>query len=206
MTRPQIAEQILRRLQGGNLTKDTPWDLREIMADINQERDNRIKLDFLQNKAQDIREINGDYILPYKGVVIALDADLNQHYSILPKRVIKLDNDLGVYSIAPMTTPYITWARMANGHPSLIRGLPFANLEGRAGFEVRNTRVYYYGTLPATPTSVTVLMNLVVVSEALGDTEEFLAPPEVINEIIQAVFEKRSQRKMPDKVLDGVAT
>ena len=44
-TKKKIAEQILRIVQGGNVSDDSSIDIREVMALIDQERDSIIKRD-----------------------------------------------------------------------------------------------------------------------------------------------------------------
>ena len=48
-TRKKIAEQVLRIVNGGNISDDSHVDIREVMALVDQERDAIIKREIMTN-------------------------------------------------------------------------------------------------------------------------------------------------------------
>ena len=49
VTKKQLAEQALRIIQGGSVRDDAEIDIREIMMNIEQERDKLIKIELFQS-------------------------------------------------------------------------------------------------------------------------------------------------------------
>ena len=99
-TKKKIAEQILRIVQGGNVSDDSSIDIREVMALIDQERDSIIKREIMNrvyakstttNSAE--LEITGDWLT---NEVINV---YNNSYGILNNSPINLPNDLGLYRV-----------------------------------------------------------------------------------------------------------
>tara|TARA_R100001082_G_scaffold57951_1_gene32041 strand:- start:34222 stop:35580 length:1359 start_codon:yes stop_codon:yes gene_type:complete len=106
-TKKKIAEQILRIVQGGNVSDDSSIDIREVMALIDQERDAIIKREIMNrvyakstttNSAE--LEITGDWLT---NEVINV---YNNSYGILNNSPINLPNDLGLYRVEAIGKTY----------------------------------------------------------------------------------------------------
>ena len=106
-TKKKIAEQILRIVQGGNVSDDSSIDIREVMALIDQERDAIIKREIMNrvyakstttNSAE--LEITGDWLTTENIDVV------NNSYGVLRSMPINLPNDLGMYRVEAFAKNY----------------------------------------------------------------------------------------------------
>mgnify|MGYP003658639200 CR=1 FL=1 len=106
-TKKKIAEQILRIVQGGNISDDSSIDIREVMALVDQERDSIIKREIMNrvyakstttNSAE--LEITGDWLT---NEIINV---YNNSYGILNNSPINLPNDVGLYTVEAIGKVY----------------------------------------------------------------------------------------------------
>ena len=106
-TKKKIAEQILRIVQGGNVSDDSSIDIREVMALIDQERDSIIKREIMNrvyakstttNSSE--LEITGDWLSTENLTIV------NNSYGTLSSMPINLPNDLGMYRVEALAKNY----------------------------------------------------------------------------------------------------
>jgi len=107
-TRKKIAEQVLRIVNGGNISDDSHVDIREVMALVDQERDAIIKREIMTNAyskgtAMSIAEaeIRGDWLTQEK-----LYMPENSNYVVLNNMPINLPNDMGIYRVESVFNKY----------------------------------------------------------------------------------------------------
>ena len=107
-TRKKIAEQVLRIVNGGNISDDSHVDIREVMALVDQERDAIIKREIMTNAyskgtAMSIAEaeIRGDWLTHEK---LYMPEDSN--YVVLNNMPINLPNDMGIYRVESIFNKY----------------------------------------------------------------------------------------------------
>ena len=107
-TRKKIAEQVLRIVNGGNISDDSHVDIREVMALVDQERDAIIKREIMTNAyskgtAMSIAEaeIRGDWLTQEK---LYMPEDSN--YVVLNNMPINLPNDMGIYRVESIFNKY----------------------------------------------------------------------------------------------------
>lgn len=61
-TKKQLAEQVLRKLSGGNVVSDTQIDIRELMLDLDQLRDEYVKNMYYLNAKSNIYSIDQEFL------------------------------------------------------------------------------------------------------------------------------------------------
>ena len=106
-TKKKLAEQILRVVQGGNISDDSSIDIREVMALVDQERDAIIKREIMNriyakstttNTAE--LEITGDFLT--REFIDVVDNSVAR----LKSMPINLPNDMGVYRVEALSKNY----------------------------------------------------------------------------------------------------
>lgn len=99
-TRKKIAEQVLRVINGGNVSDDSRVDIREVMVLVDQERDLLIKKEILDrfytkstSTVQAELEITGDFLTSESLSVTTNDT------ATMTNTPISLPNDMGVFKV-----------------------------------------------------------------------------------------------------------
>lgn len=91
-TKKKLAEQVLLKLSGGIPTTDSQIDIREIMADIDQLRDNYIRIGFLSG----VKE--GNYFID-QYLISEYDVSVSDEKFRLPARPISLPRNYGIQGV-----------------------------------------------------------------------------------------------------------
>ena len=106
-TRKRIAEQILRIVNGGDISDDSPISLREVMVLVDQERDSLIKRDIMDRTytkstttATGELEITGDQLSKFNLPVVG------NSYATLKTTPINLPNDVGIFRVSSSDPGY----------------------------------------------------------------------------------------------------
>tara|TARA_R100000995_G_scaffold32496_1_gene14618 strand:- start:2151 stop:3515 length:1365 start_codon:yes stop_codon:yes gene_type:complete len=106
-TRKSIAEQVLRIVNGGDISDDSPISLREVMVLVDQERDSLIKRDIMDRTytkstttATGELEITGDWLSKFNLPVVG------NSYATLKTTPINLPNDVGVFRVSSSDPGY----------------------------------------------------------------------------------------------------
>ena len=99
-TKEQLAEQILRLLNSGDVTHDNSVDGRELLLAIEQERDRLIRQRLMESMAQGEGTIPGDIISAFDSIKIKKDHTKHLLYSQLPGRPLSLFDDKGIVHVS----------------------------------------------------------------------------------------------------------
>ena len=83
-TKLQIAEQILRIINAGDVTADSKYDIREIILAVEQERDRLVRLRLFESLQMGEMIVAGDVISSFDNVLIKNDSVKDMLYSDLP--------------------------------------------------------------------------------------------------------------------------
>ena len=183
----------MRILSGGYVTKDTEFDIREIMLAVEQSRDRLVKQEVMSTSFSntsayvDMSGVIGNFISVYNNVSIAEDTDKDLRYSVLPATPLALPDDKGIYQISYEKDQRNTFIRMPNGSVGLFGNLPSSRLLGREGFWVEYDRVYYNENV--NPNLDKVLVKLVVVSKDIPPDALFPMPAELEGDVVRDVVQ-----------------
>ena len=213
-TKRQLAEQALRIIQGGSIRDDAEIDIRELMLNIEQERDRLIKADLYQSISMGEYNINGSFISTHISS-ISFDEEKNMKYSDLPITPISLPNDLGMFQVSFQKDQFNTFVRIPNGATGLYNGLNASKLLGRIGYFVESsidsncsnssgTRVYY--TNMPEDCDKSVLLKVVATSGSIEEDDPFPIAPEMESQIIRSVVELYSvmRQALADESNDNI--
>lgn len=196
-TKRMLGEQALRIIQGGAVRDDAEIDIREIMMNIEQERDKLIKQDLFQSMQMGEYNINGSFISTYV-VSVSNDSVKKMKYSDIPVTPISLPNDMGLFQVSFVEDQYNSFIRMSNGALGLYNGLSSNKLLGRIGYFVESSlnidcntasgvRVYYNDAMISCKKNV--LIKVVATSGDIGEDDPFPIAPEMESLIIRSVVE-----------------
>ena len=194
ITKYALAELALRRLSGGDISKDSEINIREMMLAVSQARDFVVRQELWQLLAMGEVDIAGEYITTYEDVAIHKDDKKNLYYSDIPANYINLPKDMGVYQISLMQDQFNSFVPTSSTFFSMYRGLLSQDLGGRKGYFVEGKRVYYTNMASADDIEK-ALFKLVVSSSEVDEDDIFPIPADKEMEVINMAVQSYLQMK-----------
>lgn len=184
----KIAEQILRILAGGDISKDENIDIREIILAVGQSFASIAERRFFENRSVDTRRIDGQLIFSFDDVEVKEDKGKNLFYSELPSSIVSLPNGMGISAVTSSTDISDAFVPTTNNYLSLFRSSPIFNLGGRRGYFQENGRIYYVNIDPLNCPDK-VIIKMVASLDGIGDEDEIIVPKNIENEIVREVLQ-----------------
>ena len=190
-TRKQIAERILRILQGGDVTQDSDIDIREIMLHVDSERDSLIQQKLLQSykgmrqlstQAPTAHGVLGNYISEAR-YSTSFDNVRSQKYIKLTSIPIDLPDEAGILFIKDADDLNVTFTKMSAGAESLYANLPSFIATGKDYYVWVGDKIFFSDFNPPDR----VLMGLVARSSSLEDDDMYPLSPGDEPAIIKSV-------------------
>lgn len=205
-TKYSLAEQALRIISGGPISKDSDTSIREVMLLIGQARDYLIRTEIFQLMIAGAGvDIPGEYISEYEGIKVSYDKTKKIFYSDLPATYIVLPRDRGVYQVYRAEELHNPFVPVPTQFSGLYSGLGGSQLEGRDSYYVKKNRIYYPGMQKASaPNSISI--ELIVASSEIDDEDElFPIPADKEMQVIQSAIQLLMTQKqiLNDKVNDN---
>ena len=186
-TKKQLAEQILRILNSGDVSTDNSIDPRELLLAIEQERDRLVRLRLFESMKMGNPTIPGDVVSAFDSIKIKKDTVKGLLYSDLPGRVMSLPEDKGIAHVSYTKDQYNAFVRMPNGSLSLYNGLLSSMIGGRGGYWLEGDRLYYNDGVDDCCGN-TVIVKMVMNSGDLEPDAPFPIPSDLESEVIRNVI------------------
>tara|TARA_R100000008_G_scaffold26150_1_gene14216 strand:- start:340 stop:966 length:627 start_codon:yes stop_codon:yes gene_type:complete len=193
-TKAQLAEQIVRILNSGDITTDNSIDSREIILAIEQERDRLVRVRLFESMNMGETSIPGDIVSSFSEISIKKDLVKNLLYSELPGRPISLNHDMGIVHVSYTKDQYNGFIRVPNSSLSLYNGLLSSNLGGREGYWVEGNRLYYTESVDDCCGN-TIILKMIMHSGDIDSTKPFPIPADLESEIIRNIVQLYSSMK-----------
>jgi hypothetical protein len=192
-TRKQIAERILRVLQGGAVSIDSDIDIREIMLHVDSERDSLIQDKLIQSykniakvaiQGQTAHTVLGNYVSEAT-YSTSRDSTREQEYITLTHFPVDLPDGAGVLFIKDANDLSVSYGRLASGVESMYSSLPSFTASLKTYYTMIGNRIYFSDNNPPSK----VLMGLIAASSSLGDLDIYPLSPGDESVIIKSVVE-----------------
>ena len=192
-TRKQIAERILRVLQGGAVSIDSDIDIREIMLHVDSERDSLIQDKLIQSykniakvaiQGQTAHTVLGNYVSEAT-YSTSRDSTREQEFITLTHFPIDLPDGAGVLFIKDANDLSVSYGRLASGLESMYSSLPSFTASLKTYYTMIGNRIYFSDNNPPSK----VLMGLIAASSSLGDLDVYPLSPGDESVIIKSVVE-----------------
>jgi len=192
-TRKQLAERVLRILQGGDVTKDSDIDIREIMLHIDSERDNLIQEKVIQSykpaskravSSVVAHEILGTYITE-STYLTGFDNNREKTFATLLQYPIDLPDGAGLLYVHDTEDFDISFSKMPAGMERIYAGLPSLSASNRSYYIQVGNRIYF--DEESSPEQVTI--GLVATSSSLLDDEVYPLSPGDESIIIRSIVD-----------------
>jgi len=193
-TKKRLAEQVLLKLLGGKPRPDREIDIRELMLDLDQLRDEYIKMSFYENMKEGGYFVDQEFLSTYTESISAGSFSL-------PAKPIDLPRNMGVYIIYGEDI----------GEPFNIvdAGSMFIHRDKEELYEGGQYYIYFIGNtgkFKKVPTGLTTV-NIVMVasSEDIDEDDEYPLTPDARSSILSALEAKyKLKLQLPhDEIEDG---
>lgn len=202
-TKNKLAEQVIRRLNGGDSSVESQYDKREIILFIEQALAALVKSEFMASLRIAGPHIGSQYISSFINVPILRDEDRDEVYSIIPHDYVNLPNDRGIQQVSMMKDQTSAFVPVRNGSTALFSKSPASRLEGRIGFYPEGNRIYYKKDLLKDGCDK-VLIKLIVPSPSeLDDDDPYPIPTDMQLPVINEVLKLMGVQVQTDDVNDN---
>jgi hypothetical protein len=193
-----IAQQVIRRVSGGDQSRDSKLDLREVTRYMLQILNEQIKIDYLTNiKIEDDHGVSGQYMFVATATILK-DNTRDEFYITLPTAYSALPHEKGLHEISPTNGKCATFIPCRNGSRALFKGLPAGNLEGNIGYYPERDKVWFV-TNPKKKGVDKVMIKLIV-----GVNDDVVIDPGTEKMLVDKAVEFFSNRPPQDRINDNV--
>lgn len=170
-TKAIMAQQVIRRISGGDQPGDSQLDRREVIRVICQIINDRVKMNFYENYKLGESGIDGLYIATYKNVAVSYDSDTNEFYSLLPSTYAALPNGRGIRQVSSMKNQRKAFVIRKSGSASIYSNLPAGRLEGRVGVFPEGTKLIYTTDMNKSGVKKVLIKLAVGAPESIGEND-----------------------------------
>lgn len=202
-TKNKLAEQVIRRLNGGDISDDAEQDPREVILFIEQAVAVLVKENYIKTLLVEETSVDPKYIAMFKNVPVLQDKDIGLSYSETPYPFLDLHADRGIHHVSMMKEQGGAFVPIRNGSVSLYSHSPAKNLEGRIGYWPEAKRIYYSVDLVRQGCDK-VLVKLIVPSPSeLDDDEPYPIGSDMELPVIERVLALMGVNSNTDDVNDN---
>lgn len=200
-TKFQLAEQILRVLNGGDVSRDSSITYQEVALAVSQARDKFVREDIWARKAVGDDSINAEYLSRY---CLDLECDLktDEYYVTLPARPINLERNKGVYRVSYIGDQSNSFVPGSTGALSLYTGLDAEVPSGRKVYYVEEDKIYFTGVKKKDGLKQ-ILVVMIASSSEIDDEDPFPVPADKELDIVDFVIRLYApQKAQPEDVIN----
>ncbi len=201
-TLKQLAELIMRRIAGGDIPQDFPWDEREIIIASGQVRDNFFYQDLFQNMKDGEKGVSPELLTVYLNQEVQEDEELDLLFTELPAKYISLPHDKGVWHVSMMKNQTDVFYRRPQGGNSIYGKLDGSDLAGKIGFWVGGGRIYYIGLPANLKNKKKILIKLISKTQDIDPDAELPVGSNFETQIVEAVYAQYARQVPKDRVTD----
>ena len=201
-TKKQIAEQALRILSGGHIKPDRTLDIRELMLNLDQLRDAKMRIDTLNSVKNGEYSVDSDYLSFYSNETVSGTTE-GVRSCVMPASTVSLYGGLEIYQITgvdAIETPYII---LKPGEVGMLSGTSALEHEDKV-FVWKMGSNLYFKNLDVGVTAVT--MMLAISGKEIAEDADYPVPPDVEDELLKQLVQLfgTAQQIPHDNLEDGI--
>jgi len=195
--RSQISEQILRLLEGGTPSNDTPWDLREIRLLVDQSVAYNVKLLAYDALRVGDKGVGDQFIITYSKVPVKKDEDRKIFYVNAPSKYINLPGNSGLRSVGPMGNEFDKFIPIGMGGLNFRKSHAGPFLQGNVGYWAEGSMIMFDKDMSD------LGIKEVVIQVLTTDSDDFEIPIDIERDVIEYVYKLMSSSKQKDDLSDN---
>lgn len=193
----QLATQVHRLLEKGDVAQESAFHMKEIMLSLRQLSMKYLKTVILDNLRESTSKIiDSHFVASYRNLAVQVDTDTKREYVDIPVQYVSLDDDAGIQRITPnskMATEKRAMIPVTRAYMDLLGASIGTFLENQWSYEVHRDKAYFNKRKLKTLKDLkinTVDMDVVVISpKDVGDDDPFPLPPEFQHDLIIEVLQ-----------------
>lgn len=203
-TKKYIAEQILRKLYGGNIPANNGVKEQELYPAISQYANSFAATSIKNEKNGGM--IDTGYLTSYDnngaGIAVLQDTGRKMPYIVIPAPYLTMDGNIGLYHISPMQDQSDKYIATSPSFMANYSALPSYNL-GYNVYWAETVGTERRAYLPFSQAS-TVLVKLVLDNYSVGERDEFYMPTNIVAQVIETIFKsyEKEGKEIKDKLID----
>jgi hypothetical protein len=200
-TKKQIAEQAIRILSGGHLKPDRTIDIREVMLNLDQIRDARVRLDVLNSVKDGSYTVDSDYLSFYSPVLVDTTTE-GVRSCTMPASTVSLYGGLEIYQVTPVNDLESPFIILQPGEVGMMSGSSALEHEDKV-FCYKIGEQMFFKNLDALVLSVSML--IAVSGKEIAEDDEYPVPPDVEDDLLKQLIQMFGiQVQVPhDELEDG---
>lgn len=187
-TKAILAQQVIRRLSGGNQPADSTLDRREVIKLITQAINEMVKANFFENYKLGEPGVDGVYIATYKSQSVVLDSDRNEYYTTLPNIYVALPKGRGIRQVSSMKNQKKPFIIRENGNQGIYANLPAGRLEGNIGVYPEGNKIWYSKDMRKENIDKVLLKLVVGAPDSIGESDTLPIDASVEFAVIERVL------------------
>jgi len=202
-SKKQIAEQAMRILSGGHLKPDRTIDIREVMLNLDQVRDELVRESTKNNIKLGAYKVDDDY-LTFTDVLTVSAAGVNGlKFITITTDIISLPFGLGLYQVSPIDDLENIFHITEPGAVGMYSGSQALENSGIV-YCWKIGDVVYFKNLPAAITEVVAM--IAASSREIGELDSFPVPPDVEDLLLKRLLATFGieQQQPHDEIEDGI--
>lgn len=194
-----ISSKIIRRLSGGNQSKDSTIDRREVIDEIRDTMNQMLKLEILQKMGLGDRTLPALYIATYGP--LAIEDNEGEYYTTLPDNFLSLPYNRGVHQV--YKAGQVRTQLIRRNQPYVSTFLRVNQLQGNQGYYVEGRKLIYDTPLKVKKDDKVTVKLLIAAPSTIGPDDPLPILPEQVHQIEEEVTRSLMGARIPeDRVND----
>lgn len=189
ITLAKIAQQVIRRASGGNQSKDSQLDRREVMLRIRQVMNEECKKSFFENYNLGEPGVEGQYVARYTNVAVLKDTTTNEEYSNIPSTYAALPNGRGIREVVPVKSGCFPLIIRKHGSKGIYSRLDVANMQGALGCWPEGNKLYYDQSLLKQGIQKVTIKLAVAAPDSVGEDDDLPIDESAATAIVDKTFQ-----------------
>lgn len=175
-----LTERVIRRLSGGDIPIDSPYDPAFVKEEIRDTINEDFKAEILRRRAgdEDDKGAITQFIVSYPDIAVQVEASTERVYAELPSYFLSIKHNKGIHSVSAMKKQLKPMIRIK--HPEVVARLPHANLEGQNyGWYSEGMKIYWMRDIKRDKIDKVMIKLLIAASSPSGDDPLPLLPESI---------------------------
>lgn len=195
----KLSQQVIRKVSGGNQSKDSQLDRREVMLKVRQIMNEEGKKSFFENYNMGEPGVEGQYVARYNNIDVLKDDTTNEEYSDIPSTYIALPNGRGIREVVPVKSGCNPLVIRKHGAKGIYAMLPTANLEGELGCWPEGNKLIYDKSLLAKGIKKVTIKLAVAAPDSVAEDDDLPIDEGAANTIVDRAVQFFIQQMPQDR-------
>lgn len=167
-------------------------DLQTLIAAVGNAYADVVKKEWYENKASDVSEVDGIFLVAFKDVVPALDPSTDMYYIVNPSSYMRLPNEMGINYVGFAKGQTSGFVRISAGSIGQWAGLKANALAGLQTYFIEGTKTYFPKMTDTT--NGNIMLRYAVALDLTDPEADLQIPPNVAGAIIEMVVGKYTSK------------